>query len=35
MAEKFRRKHVIKAVIAGLYLLMILTMVFGWSMQGF
>jgi hypothetical protein len=35
MAKKFRRKHVIKLVTVGLYLLMVVTMVVGWSMRGF
>jgi hypothetical protein len=34
MGKKFRKKHIIKYVTVGLYLLMILTMVVGWSLRG-
>ena len=35
MAKKFRRKHLIKLITVALYLLMVVTMVVGWSMRGY
>lgn len=34
MAKKFRRKHVIKLVTVGLYVLMVVTMITAWSFKG-
>lgn len=35
MAKRFRKKHIVKYVTVGLYLLMIATMVVGWSLRGY
>lgn len=34
MGKKFRKKHIIKFVTVALYLLMVVTMVVGWSLRG-
>jgi hypothetical protein len=34
MGKTFRRKHIIKFVTIGLYALMILTMIVGYTMKG-
>jgi len=34
MAKKFRRKHLVKGAMVALYLLMVVTMVIGWSFRG-
>lgn len=33
MAKKFRRKHLVKALMIALYLLMVVTMVTAWSFR--
>jgi len=35
MGKKFRKKHLVKAVTIVLYALMVVSMVVGWSMQGY
>lgn len=34
MAKKFRRKHVVKALMIALYALMVISMVTAWSFKG-
>ena len=35
MGKRFRKKHIVKAFTVALYVLMVASMVVGWSMQSY